>query len=156
MNRRKRPRRIKSLTSQVRIKPRALDLCEMPIPIQQFLCPGTEWKTYRKSGEKEECSGKAGSCSSSSRSIYKKGGVTVRKELERMGQDERCSVFHWVKRSSASGQWSSVEFLLIVLEAVLTAWFLQTCCGETWAILSACCEQLVYIFSLVSLDCFYC
>lgn len=65
-------------------------------------------------------------------------------------------MFHWVKRSSASEQRSSVEFLLIVLEAVLTSCFLQTCCGETWAVLPACCEQLVYVSSLVSLDCFYC
>lgn len=101
------------------------------------------------SGEREkanslaECSVKAGGCLSSSRKIYRKGGVTARKELERMGQDKRCSVFHWMERSSASEPRSSVKFLLIVLEAVLTACFLQTCCGETWAILPLCCEQLV-------------
>lgn len=73
-----------------------------------------------------------------------------------MGQDKTRSVFPWMKRSLASEQRSSVEFLLIVLVAVLTACFLQTCCGVTWAILPACCEQLVYASSLVGLDCFYC
>lgn len=65
-------------------------------------------------------------------------------------------MFHWMKKSSASEQRSSVEFLLIVLEAVLTACFLQTCCGETWAILSACLSMhfllwVLTVFTVTSL-----
>lgn len=51
-----------------------------------------------KANSLEECSVKAGGCLSSSRNIYKEGGVMVRKELERMGQDKTGSVFPWMKR----------------------------------------------------------